>query len=63
MTVAGTPHYSAHVTCSRGTSSSRDRPPVGCLVVRSDDLRWELLEWDGGWLLLEFSTLPSFSFR
>jgi hypothetical protein len=32
-------HYPAHVTCSRRTSSSRDQPPVGCLVVRSDDLR------------------------
>ncbi len=32
-------HYPAHVTCSRRTSSSRDQPPAGCLVVRSDDLR------------------------
>jgi len=38
-TRTGMQHYPAHVTCSRRTSSSRDQPPVGCLVVRSDDLR------------------------
>jgi hypothetical protein len=38
-------HYPAHVTCSRRTSSSRDQPPAGCLVARSEDLWGELLEW------------------
>ena len=31
-----------------GLSSSRDQPPVGCLVVRRDDLWVELSRWTRG---------------
>jgi hypothetical protein len=47
-------HYPAHVTCSRRTSSSHDQPPVGCLVVRSDDL-WRV-DRAFGWILLKCLT-------